>query len=146
MKAAAPYIDTSALAKWYLNEPRSEDFEAFIAGFASAAISRLVVIEFRCLLARRRRAGDIGRRIERRIVKSFERDIAQGFLEVRPLDDRHALDALEILSSLERHQLRTLDALHLAAAGEIGATVIATADRVMAAAAKALGFSVERFD
>ncbi|MEE8545289.1 MAG: type II toxin-antitoxin system VapC family toxin, partial [Alphaproteobacteria bacterium] len=104
------------------------------------------VIEFRCLLARRRRAGDIGRRIERRIVETFERDVAQGFLEVHPLDDRQALGALEILSSLERHPLRTLDALHLAAAGEIGATVIATADRVMAAAAKALGFSVERFD
>ena len=146
MMAAAPYIDTSALAKWYLNEPRSEDFEAFITGFPSATISRLVVVEFRCLLARRRRAGDIGRRIERRIVKTFERDVAQGFLEVHPLEDRQALGALEILSSLERHPLRTLDALHLAAAGEIGATVIATADRVMAAAAKALGFSVERFD
>lgn len=37
------YIDTSALAKWYLNEPRSEDFEAFIRQQASAAISRLAV-------------------------------------------------------------------------------------------------------
>ena len=26
-----PYLDTSALAKWYLNEPFSEAFEEFIA-------------------------------------------------------------------------------------------------------------------
>ncbi len=25
-----PYLDTSALAKWYLNEPFSKEFEAFI--------------------------------------------------------------------------------------------------------------------
>jgi uncharacterized protein with PIN domain len=54
-----PYLDTGALAKWYLNEPFSEQFEAFIQEQPSAAISRLTVVEFRCLLARRRRAGEI---------------------------------------------------------------------------------------
>lgn len=50
-----PYLDTSALAKWYLNEPFSEKFEAFIQEYSTAAISRLTVVELRCLLARRRR-------------------------------------------------------------------------------------------
>ena len=52
------YIDTSALAKWYLNEPRSQDFESYIRSQRGALISRLTVMELRCLLARRRRAGD----------------------------------------------------------------------------------------
>ncbi len=143
---APPYIDTSALAKWYLNEPRSEDFEAFITQQQSAAISRLVVIEFRCLLARRRRAGDLSPRMAKRAVGAFEDDIRQGFLYVHPLDDRHALAAVEIVSLLNRHHLRSLDALHLAIARDLDSPLIATADRVMIAAAEALGFSVARFD
>ena len=41
--------------------------------------------------------------------------------------------------------LRTLDAAHLVIAREIPVNVIATADRVMQAAAKAMGFSVAPF-
>jgi predicted nucleic acid-binding protein len=46
MSGRTPYIDTSALAKWYLNEPRSEDFGAFITRQEKAVISRLTVVEF----------------------------------------------------------------------------------------------------
>ncbi|HSO72847.1 MAG TPA: PIN domain-containing protein [Thermodesulfobacteriota bacterium] len=41
--------------------------------------------------------------------------------------------------------LATLDALHLALAREIGAEVLATADRNMADAAEAMGLEVVRF-
>jgi predicted nucleic acid-binding protein len=43
-------------------------------------------------------------------------------------------------------QLRTLDALHLTIAKEIQTEVVATADRMMAIGAEAMGFSVVRFD
>ncbi|MCP9911016.1 hypothetical protein KBZ15_14075 [Cyanobium sp. BA20m-p-22] len=33
------YLDTSALAKWYLNEPGSEAFVAFLQGLSPAVIS-----------------------------------------------------------------------------------------------------------
>ncbi len=49
-------------------------------------------------------------------------------------------------SRLSRHGLRTLDALHLAIARDLGAPLIATADRIMAKAAADLGLEVERFD
>ena len=145
MTGEAPYIDTGALAKWYLNEPRSDDFEAFITARPQAAISRLTVVEFRCLLARRRRSGDITRAIERRVLGAFEGDISRGSLIVHPLEDRHALGAAALISELSRHPLRTLDALHLAIAQDVAAPLIATADRVMADAASALGLPVERF-
>ncbi len=80
MTGEPAYIDTGALAKWYLDGPRSDDFEAFIAARSSAAISRLSVVEFRCLLARRRRSGDITRTIERRVLGAFEGDIIRGSL------------------------------------------------------------------
>ena len=144
--SATPYIDTSALAKWYLNEPRSEDFAAFITTLPAAAISRLTVVEFRCLLARRRRSGDLTEDIERRVLDAFEADVRHGFLYVQPLDDRHALDAATLVSRLSRHGLRTLDALHLAIARDIGAPLIATADLTIADAATTLGLEVARFD
>jgi predicted nucleic acid-binding protein len=49
------------------------------------------------------------------------------------------------MASLPRHGLRTLDALHLALVRATGLEVLATADRIMAAAAEALGLTVERF-
>ena len=53
MPAAEPYIDTSALAKRYLNEPGSEALDAFLGTLSRALISRLTVVEPRCLLRRR---------------------------------------------------------------------------------------------
>ncbi len=42
----ALYIDNSALAKWYLSEPRFEDFQKYIqAEQENIAISRLTVVD-----------------------------------------------------------------------------------------------------
>ena len=140
-----PYLDTSALAKWYLNEPFSEEFQAFIQEQTTAEISRLTVVEFRCLLARRRRAGDITRTIESRVYASFETDVGAGFLQVHPVADEYLIVALGLIARLGRYPLRTLDALHLAIAQGIHCRRLATADRTMAAAGKAAGLGVTRF-
>lgn len=144
--ATPAYLDTSALAKWYLNEPNADAFEAFVRTRPGAVVSRLTALELRCLLARRRRAGDIDARIERRALETFERDLNAGFLDLRTLEDRHAIAAMEIVGRMARHGLRSLDALHLAIAVEVEPETLATADRVMAGAAKALGLHVTRFD
>ncbi len=140
-----PYLDTSALAKWYLNEPFSEEFEAFIQEQSTAAISRLTVVEFRCLLARRRRAGEITKAIESRVYASFEKDVSAGSLQVYPVADEHLIVALGLIEQLGRYPLRTLDALHLAIAQGIHCRRLATADKTMADAGKAAGLSVARF-
>jgi predicted nucleic acid-binding protein len=141
-----PYVDTSALAKWYLNEPGSEEFEAFITRQSAVAISRLTVVEFRCLLARRRRSGDIDGRTEERIFSVFEDDIRGGYLTVHRLEDEHAIAAAELIHRLRAHPLRSLDALHLAIALSLDTARIATADRTMALAAQAVGIKAVRFD
>lgn len=140
-----PYLDTSALAKWYLNEPFSEEFEAFIQELPSAVISRLTVVEFRCLLARRRRAGEITKTVESRVYASFEKDVGAGFLDVHPVADEHLIAAQGLITRLARYPLRTLDALHLAVAQGIHCRRLATADKTMADAGKATGFEVVRF-
>ncbi len=111
----------------------------------SVSISRLTVVELRCLLARRRRNRDIDAGAERRAAAAFEDDIVQGFLEVHPLEDRHAIGARDLLIRLAIVPLRTLDALHLAIATGIDASAVATADDIFAAAAAALRLRVEWF-
>jgi uncharacterized protein len=103
------YFDTSALAKWYLNEENSDKVENYLQEQGVVAISELTVVEMRSLLARRRR------------------------------------ETVNLISVLSDMPLRTLDALHLVIAKEIGADVIATADRVMADGAAAMKFSVINF-
>jgi predicted nucleic acid-binding protein len=145
MPAAEPYLDTSALAKRYLDEAGSDEVDDFLGRRPRALISRLTVVELRCLLKRRRRAREIDASYERIAVADFADDIRRGHLQVEPLADRHALAAWDLVDQLSGHSLRTLDALHLAIAQHIGADVLATADLKMARAAQALGFTVVTF-
>ena len=140
-----PYLDTGALAKWYLNEPFSEAFEEFIRTQPAAAISRLTVVELRCLLARRRRAGEITKAIETRVYAAFEKDVSGGSLQVHPVADGHVIAALGLIERLGRYPLRTLDAMHLAIAQGIHCRQLATADKTMADAGKAAGLDIARF-
>ena len=140
-----PYLDTSALAKWYLNEPFSEAFEEFIRAQPAAAISRLSGVELRCLLAGRRRAGEITKAIETRVTAAFEKDVSAGSLQVHPVADEHVIAALGMIERLGRTPLRTLDALHLAIAQGIHCRQLATADKTMADAGKAAGLDLARF-
>lgn len=138
------YLDTSALAKRYLNEAGSDAFEAYLMELGAGQISTLTVTEMRCLLARRRREGSLDAGQEARIVAAFEEDILIGVLSIRRLQDEDVW-AARLVDELRDHALRTLDALHLASARAAGAEGIATADRAMASAAEALGMGVERF-
>ena len=53
------YLDTSALAKWYLNESGSDAFVGYLQSLNVAVISSLSVTEMRSLLSRRRRMGEL---------------------------------------------------------------------------------------
>jgi uncharacterized protein len=133
------------LAKRYLRERGSDEFDRFLGQLTSVSISRLTVVEFQCLLGRRRRNREIDAGAERRATAALEDDIALGFLEVHPLEDRHASEARGLLSRLAPLPLRTLDALHLGIAITIGADAVAAADKTFASAAAILKMRVEWF-
>jgi hypothetical protein len=139
------YFDTSALAKWYLNEAHSEEVEEYIQEQGPVTISDLTVLEMRSLLARRRREKSIDVNLEMQVFATFQEDMRNNVLLCERLPDGLAWGAVNLISVLSEVPLRTLDALHLAVAREIRAEILATADRVMAAGAEALGFSVVRF-
>ena len=139
------YFDTSALAKWYLNESFSADVERYLMEHGPVAISDLTVVEMRTLLARRRRGKQVDSKLEIRVFATFEDDIRRGFLVRHPMPATVAAGAVNLISILADISLRTLDAMHLVIAREIDASTLATADRIMAAGAQEMGFSVVRF-
>jgi len=140
------YFDTSALAKWYLNESRSDEVEEYIHAQGPVFISDLTIVEMRCLLARRRREKSIDAKLETEVFATFQEDIRKRFLTCHPLPEGLSWGTVNLISAVPDIPLRTLDALHLWVAKEIQADILATADRIMAAGGQALGFSVMRFD
>ncbi len=139
------YIDTSALAKWYLNESGSDEFVNFLQALDVAVISSLTRIEMRSLLSRRRRMGDLDARLESVLFAAFLEDIDRGWLQLYPVDDARFAEAANLISRLAKHPLRTLDALHLAQALHSNTPTIATADQIMAKAAKTLHLQTQTF-
>ena len=139
------YLDTSALAKWYLNEAGSEVFVEFLQWLDSAVISSLSVTEMRSLLSRRRRIGDLSVELESVLFAALLEDIDRGWLQRYPLDDARFAEATNLIARYPEHPLRTLDALHLTVAADLAVSIVATADGVMADAALSMGLQVVRF-
>ena len=138
------YLDTSALAKWYLNEAGSEAFVEFLQGLDSAVISSLSVTEMRSLLSRRRRMGDLSAELESVLFAALLDDIDRGWLQRYPLDDARFAEATNLIARYPEHPLRTLDALHLTVAADLAVSIVATAEGVMADAALSRGLQVVR--
>ena len=139
------YIDTSALAKWYLPEVGSESFANWMQQQDETCISTLTKAEFRCLLARRQRMQLLSSVQVQEIYAKFQQDCQDGYLLRYAVSDQHVLNAELMIESLPGIALRTLDALHLSIAHEISVRVLATADKVMALAAQRLEMEVMWF-
>jgi len=79
------------------------------------------------------------------LFAAFLDDVAQGWLQLYPIEDSRFAEAAILIARYPEHPIRTLDALHLAVVGHAGIATLATADAVMAEAATAMGFGVVRF-
>jgi len=75
----AIYFDTSALAKWYLNEARSDEVESYIQEQGPVHMSDLTVVEMRCLLARRRRERSIDCKMEIEVLAPSRKTSVRNF-------------------------------------------------------------------
>lgn len=145
MSAAALYIDTSALAKWYLPEPFSDAVESLLDSAGCVRVSRLTSVEFRCLHQRKLRDRQINKRVAQLNQQLFEDHLRQGILQVVPVNETSFTLADELIAKMPDTPLRTLDALHLAIAHATDCKQFATADKTQAKAARALGFKVHTF-
>ncbi len=139
------YIDTSALAKCYVREAQSLQVLDWAKQHGSVVTSALTLVEFRCLLARRKRSGHIDVSLEQRALAEFDGHVRGGAWKILPLALADYATARDLIDIIPTVSLRALDALHLAASRSSGATAFATADKTQADAAEALGFTVHRF-
>lgn len=110
------YYDTSALLKLLVSEPGAADAIACWAASEDQYASRIGYVELRAAAARLQRDGRVQPEDGRRLRGDLE-VLWRGLVPV-PVDEavsRHA-GALA-----ERHRLRALDAIHLAAAVRVAA-------------------------
>jgi uncharacterized protein len=132
---AGIYLDSSALAKLYVPEPESDTLEAFLQGRRDLMISELAISEVLSAVARRRREGMLTAHQALEIRDAVLADAHSGAfhrLDMSPLVHR---EAERLLFHIESVALRTLDALHVAAALLGLATHVVTYDARMRAAA-----------
>lgn len=128
------YVDSSALLKRYIDEPGSDVADEFLRSDPSLVTGRHTVVEVRRNL---RRA--LSERAASEARAAFLRDIAA--FSVVELDR----DTCEMGAAIaEVTGVRTLDALHLAAAQRAGGAALQflTFDVRQAQAARGLGFTV----
>jgi predicted nucleic acid-binding protein len=145
MPATECYLDTSALIKLYVAEPFSDEVEQFLGGIDQPTVSSLTVLEWHCAMLRRHRAGHFPKRYLTAARKEFARHRAEGYFRLCALNDTLFTQAMGLLDETNPIPLRSLDAMHLAAARSLGKPAFATADKVLADAAKKIGLPVVRF-
>jgi uncharacterized protein len=143
------FFDTSAVSKHYHAEPGTAKVDALLAvAGVRQLISRLSVVEFHSVFARKVRVGEITQADFQRLTRRFRGDVAAKRLRVIRLTAAHFQSAERLIRRIGLTlSLRTLDSLQLAVAmslNEPGRPVeFVCADQALCAIAKAEGLSVE---
>jgi uncharacterized protein len=135
------YLDASYLVSLLTREPSSDRAAAFAAQNPDPPIaSDLAAAEFASAVSRRVRMHELTRRQGRFALATFDHWAADRvqWVEVSPADIAVATSALRRLDL----SLRTADAIHIATAQRLDATLV-TFDQRMAASARTLGIAVE---
>jgi predicted nucleic acid-binding protein len=135
------YVDTSVLLPIYVLEAGSEKANRILEAASPIFISDLTVAEFHVALARKVKLGELSVSQSDAARASLESHLEESLLRRVALLSSHSETAGH-LASKSTVILRTLDALHLAVATGLGASLLATFDGRLAEAARGLGFEV----
>ncbi len=135
------YFDTSAIVKRYHREKGTEKVDEIIDGDGEIYISTIAIAETISVFTRLSNEGVINDKKYRRIMEIFFSDVENRYVPV-PLSDELIIATIEMI---EKHNLRTLDAMHLAVAIDICPErdcVFVSADKKLLSAAKNEGFEI----
>lgn len=105
------YLDTSALVKRYFREPYSDEVLARWKAATQIVTSVVAYAETMACIYRKKREGDLGDTVTRKITDSFHQDWVS-FIRVKVNDELNGT----IDRVVKRHPLRGFDAIHLASA------------------------------
>ena len=132
------FLDSSALAKRYVQEPDSDRVEAILSSASALGVSVICLSEVVSALCRRRREDKLSHPQYLQAKRALQSDIED--TSVIGITEQVVARAVELL---ERWSLRSSDSLHVACAAEWSAQLFVSADERQCAAAKAYGLRVE---
>ena len=133
------FLDSSALAKRYLEEPGSEAVEELLAEASALAISVICVPEVISALCRRRRESSITAEQYAVAKRALLDDVRDAY--VIAINSEVLGSAVE---ALETNVLRAMDALHVGSALGWGAELFVSSDDRQLEAAGNLGLETRR--
>jgi predicted nucleic acid-binding protein len=139
------YWDTSALLKLYVTEPDSARFRTLASATGPVNTGDVARWELFVALERKEASGDLKPGTAHAFYSQFESDLTTGRVKILPNDGREFIGFQILVKKLfQMHPpllIRTLDALHLAAALNGQATGFVTTDQRQAQSATALGLT-----
>lgn len=131
------YLDTSVLAAYYCPEPLSARVQDELSRLDSPTLSPLVEFELSSAVSMKVRRGELDLTSANLVLSKFQVHLSEGYYRIIPVGAGEFALARGWISRFDT-PLRTLDALHLAAAFSQGLPIW-TADIGMARSAAALG-------
>jgi len=132
------FLDSSALAKRYVQEPGSDRVEEILLAASALGLSMVCVPEIVSALCRRRRERKLSEQQYLKAKQSFFEDL--GDSSMINITDQIVERAVELL---ERWPLRSSDSLHIACAAEWAADLFVSADEKQCIAARGYGLRIE---
>ena len=135
------YVDASALVKLFMPEPESTVVNRMLTGQRLVLVSELSITETTSALARRWREGVLSASAAASVQRKMLETVEAGFVRSVSLDPPVHRQAERLLLAIDDVALRSADALHLALALSSGASVMATYDQRLAAAASRVGLT-----
>lgn len=132
------FLDSSALAKRYVEESGSARVDEILLSASSLGISMLSVPEVVSALCRRRRERKLSQQQYLKAKRSLFEDL--GDSSIINITDQVVSRAVELL---ERWPLRSSDSLHVASAAEWDADLFVSADERQCTAARGYGLRIE---
>jgi uncharacterized protein len=137
------YLDAGMLVKIYTDEPDSEQWRTRLASEDQFITSALTLVELRSALRQKTQRRLLRSTAAPQIWNEFLADAQEQFFRIIPLSGECIEEAANVLEELPPAVLlRALDALHLATARRVDGVMLATTDRRMITAARALGIQV----
>ncbi len=134
------YIDTSYIAKFYLNEPESTRVRKLVRRADVIHSSLWALAEFHAVIHRRLGEGSLSPTDARELASRFSEHVKEGLWNLVPVNEALLRRTGALLVSAPHDLfLRTADAVHLVTAREIGEFDVWTNDRHMLAAASHFG-------
>jgi len=131
------FLDSSALAKRYVQEPGSDQVEGILQDASALGLAIICVPEVVSALSRLRRERKLTAAQFQEARRALFEEIADcSVIQITDAVVRRAVDLLV------KHPLRAADAMHIAAAAEWRADLFVSADARPCAAARSSGLKV----